>query len=231
MSRNRFGRITAFALVIAVSASLFLTVHGVVYQTVLAPGDSAGFSVKGPFSENVTKTELLVLSVIGTRLTANFTDTYLDGSQAADTFYLDIATGERNSTVPGASLIFAVGTNLSPGDRLNGNDPYVVDRQETLDCGGQRRDTVVSSYSSGGLSILSNWDRSTGLLCLFIEDDPTTSDPVDLRLAMTETSLWGAESVFLSDVLSVGPFLVVAAIVLVGLFLFYRSRRSRRKSV
>ncbi len=175
-------------IVLFLAPHLPLGVSGVSYTTSLQTGDQAVYKVQGSYSENVSTTEMVVLSVEGTNLTVSFKDRYIDNDTRVDYFWLHLETGRRNSS----NLIFAVATGLVPGDPIpNGPDPAItLDYEGTSLCGAAQRTTNHASYSvtilSGTRVLSAYWDRASGVLCDLSWQDPGGT----LSLRMINTNLW-----------------------------------------
>ena len=198
-------------------------VPGIAYSTQLQPMDTVLYKVSGKYSENVSTTEMVVLTVQGTNLTASFKDRYYDGDERVDAFWIDLATGQRNSS----NLIFAVGTGLNPGDQIpNGsNSTVLIDHEEMRDCGGASRLTGYARYQYDtriGTQILQGyWDKKSGAMCDFSLQDPGGA----LSLHMMSTNLWSPDTPWWSALL---PWFLLS-ILAIPLLLIVVVRGGRRR--
>ena len=211
---------------------------GASYTTPLQTGDSALYKVSGSYNETVDTTEMRVLSVQFSNLTASFRDHYYDGEEVVDAFWLDLATGRRNSS----NLIFAIGAGLNSGDAVPnfGGPSVTVSREETHDCGGIVRRTNYATYNRveigiGTQTLQFYWEKATGVLCDFYLQDPGGN----LNLKMLSTSIYfpGDGQNAPTDGQPSFSYLVLAliGILIVALFLLVwtrgRARRRRRARV
>jgi hypothetical protein len=199
------------------------------YSTPLQPGNSALYEVSGNYSENVTTTEMVVVTINGPNVTASFKDRYLDLSESTSGFWIDVASGQRNSS----NFIFAIGAELRPRDLIpNGSDPPItVQIEQTRACGSAQRLTNYATYQVaiviGTRTVQAYWDRTSGVACAFSFRDPGG----ELSLNMTSTSLWAPDAPASpgDGRLNLVPWLLLAivAIPLVLLLVFRVGKRTK----
>jgi len=204
----------------------------VVYSTPLQPGNNALYQVSGSYSENVNTTEMAVLAVNGLNITATFKDRYYDLTETVSGFWLDIASGQRNSS----NLIFAIGAGLNPGDTIpdGPSPPISIQSEQTRGCGGAQRLTNYATFQVtimiGTRTVQGYWDKTSGVVCSFSFQDPGG----ELNLNMTGTSLW-APSVPAGPGggrLDLVPWVLLAiAAIPVVLLLYFRAGKRARKRV
>jgi len=202
----------------------------VLYSTPLQPGNSALYQVSGSYSENVVTTEMTVLTVNGLNITAAFKDKYSDLSESVSAFWIDLASGNRNSS----NLIFAIGAALSLGDPVpDGPNPSItIQTEQTRDCGGFQRLTNYATFQVeipiGTRTVEGYWDRSTGTMCVFSFQDPGGQ----LNLSMVSTNVWSTSTPSGTDESSSNPVpwvLLSIAAVPILLLIFFRARKRARK--
>lgn len=205
----------------------------VVYSTPLQPGNNALYQVSGSYSENVNTTEMAVLAVNGLNITATFKDRYYDLTETVSGFWLDIASGQRNSS----NLIFAIGAGLNPGDTIpdGPSPPISIQSEQTRGCGGAQRLTNYATFqvtiAIGTRAVQGYWDKTSGIMCSFYFQDPGG----ELSMDMISTSLWAPTTPGGPDGGRLDPvpwvLLAVAAIPLALLAFFRVRKRTPRKRV
>jgi len=176
---------SALILLHAIALSAVQPVQAAGYVPGLALGQSATFSVSGPLSEGVVRTEMQVVRIEGANLTVSFTDYFENEAGPTDSFWIDLATGSGNS----GAFRFAIGANLSLGDPLYQNSQATILRTEVVPCGSGDRSTNYAEIAGEvpGQIVVAHWDRTTGIMCNLRK---TNQDGQYFYHNMTATSLW-----------------------------------------
>jgi hypothetical protein len=220
--------IAGLVLSITIIGSSVLPGSALSYYTPLKQGDSAYYAISGNYgyipSEPVT--QMTVLGVSGTNVTASFVYFYPDG-HIRPTLWIDVFTGQRyNST---STFFFAITPGLQVHDPIfNTWTNITIVAQNTLTCGGLSRQQVGAQFIVlSGLSISMAWDRATGVLCGYQYND---NQGRTLSLSMLNTTLWGSATTSPLDPFTVGAEIsAFLGLPLLAVIMFVYFRRTRRK--
>jgi len=228
--------VATIVLGLAVFASFIPPGFALTYYTPLKPGDSAYYSISGNFGyiPGDPVTQMRVLSVSGTNVTASFTNFFPDG-RIAPNFWIDVFSGQRyNST---STFFFAITPGLQVHDPVfNTWGNVTIVAQNTLGCGGYNRQAVGAQFlllSGGtGFTIRLAWDMTTGALCGYSYGPD--SQGRTLGLSMLNTTLWGPGATRALDPFTVGAevsaFLGLPLLAVIMFVYFRGTRRKRRGS-
>jgi len=200
------------------------------YYTPLKPGDSAYYSISGNYGyiPGELVTQMKVLGVTGTNVTASFVNFFPDG-HISPNFWIDVFSGQRyNST---STFFFAIAPGLQVHDPIfNTWTNITVVAQNTLTCGGVPREAVGSQFfilSGPTPTVRLAWDRATGALCGYSYSD---SQGKLLTLSMINTTLWGSATASPLDPFTVGAEIsAFLGLPLLAVIMFVYFRRTRRK--
>jgi hypothetical protein len=195
-----------------------------IYRPGVKAGDGAWYGYSG--IDVPLKLHLVVLSVAGTVVNANFTNYYSDGNANSSTVFLDIFSGDTNtSSAPFATnVLFATGTGLRAGDSVYNKYVATIVSVQTQPCGGVSRSLDYIAFS-GSVAVQLYWDQNTGLMCKFNDNMSSES------LILFNSTLWDSHpqptDAFLVG-FEVSTFLGAPLVVLI-VFVFLRKRRRARK--
>jgi hypothetical protein len=197
------------------------------YSTALKGGESASYTLY--YKSYVLGSQMLILGVSGTRVTANFQG-YPQFGITIGTIQLDIFSGLTNSSI--SSLFFAVGSGLNTGDPIFDSYPVSITAQRSYTCGagGQTRQQVYTRFPSSdqSQSVQISWDQSTGLMCNY-QANYVSNNTVALGLILAGTSVWGSSSSALDPFVygQVLPSLFGLVLVVLVLLVYFRRRKRR----
>ena len=224
--------VATLVLGLTILASFIPSGFALTYYTPLKRDDSAYYAISGNFGyiPGQPVTQMKVLSVSGTNVTASFTNFFPDG-RIAPNFWIDVFSGQRyNST---STFFFAVTPGLQVHDPIfNTWGNVTIVAQNTLGCGGYNRPAAGAQFLIfGGPTIRLAWDEATGALCGYSYDD---SQGRSLSLSMLNTTLWGPGATRALDPFTVGAeisaFLGLPLLAVIMFVYFRGTRRKRRGS-
>jgi hypothetical protein len=191
-------------------------------------GDSAYYELSGTygFSPSNPETQMKVLGVTGTNITAGFTNFWPDGIVTSNVYWLDVFTGQvRNAS---SNLFFAVTPGLQLYDPIFNGASITVTSQQSILCGGVSRQVVVAQFTKTSQNVAIAWDQSTGAMCRL-----NASDQYQFRtlsMGMKNTTIWGSAS-NPQDAFTVAANVTAAlGLPLVALIVFVYLRRRRARS-
>lgn len=228
MGRTSAVDFVLLVLLVALSASLIYPALGVKYNPGLQAGEGAFYAISGNYGYIPTEpvTQMTVLSVSGTVVTASFVNFYPDGHIAPD-FWLDVFTGSRYNAT--SLFFFAVASGLQRGDPIfNGWSNFTVLAAQSFSCGGVSRSSVGTQYSPDGQVVRAIWDQSTGVLCSYSINDLTGTGKT-LELDMINSTIWSRPGPF--DAYAVGAEISLIfglPLVAIIVIIYFRRRRARR---
>lgn len=203
------------------SASLIFPAFGVKYTPGLQAGVSAFYSLSGTYgyapSEPVT--QMKVLSVIGTNVSASFSNFFPDGQVSPD-FWIDVFSGQGGNS--SSNFFFAAASGLRVSDPIFNGWPVTINGQQSSVCGGVSRQVVSASFIRNYQRVSAIWDQSTGALCSYGANNDRGGT---LLLIMTNTTLWSPSTRI--DPYVIADIFAVAGLPLVGLVVFIYVRRKR----
>ncbi len=135
---------------VLLSTSLVFPAAGVRYTPGLQVGDSAFYSLSGNYGYIPTEpvTQMKVLSVSGTNVSASFVNFYPDG-HISPSFWIDVFSGQRYNLT--STFYFAISSGLQRGDHIfDGWSNATVTTEQNFTCGGVSRFTLGPSSSLPG---------------------------------------------------------------------------------
>ena len=199
------------------------------YRVGLKTGDSAYYELSGTygFSSTQPETQMSVLGVAGTNITAGFSGFWPDGLITSNVYWLDVFTGQvRNSS---SNLFFSVTPGLLLYDPIFNGANITITSQQAILCGGATRQIVTASFTKTSQNVAIGWDQTTGAMCRLSANDRNQFR--FLSMAMKNTTLWGSGS-GPSDVFviagQVSAFLGLPLLALI-VFVYFRRGRARNK--
>jgi hypothetical protein len=162
------------------------------YITPLKANDSAFYLLSGNygFIPSQPVTQMKVLRVSGTNISASFINFFPDGRLSPNGFWIDIFSGQSYNFT--SNLFFAISAGLQRDSPIFNNwNNITVAAQQTLTCGGATRAFVGIGFNRYGQSVHAAWDQATGVLCGYTADD---SQRGSLSMSMINTTLWGSQT-------------------------------------
>jgi hypothetical protein len=224
--RNGVAACAALALGVLLFASLVFSVVGVKYTSGLQAGESAFYSISGNYGyiPTVPVTQMRLLSVSGTNVSASFVNFFPDGHISSN-FWIDVFTGQRYNVT--SAFYFALASGLNHGDPIfNGWSNITILATQSFQCGGVSRPTVGTQYSPDGAVVRAIWDQSTGVLCSYALTDVAGRT---LQLNMINSTMWSQTAAV--DPITIGAevsSLFGLPLVAIILFVYFRRRRARK---
>jgi len=209
------------------STSLVYPAVGVKYTPGLLVGDSAFYSLAGNYGYIPTEpvTQMKVLSVIGTNVSASFVNFYPDGHISPD-LWIDVFSGQRYNL--SSTFYFAISSGLKHGDQIfSGWSNATVTTEQNFQCGGLSRFTLGVQFFPPGKTVVVIWDQATGAMCYYRATDNQSGET--LYVTMINSTLWSKPTV--ADPLTVGAeisALVGLPLVAIILFVYFRRKRARK---
>ena len=185
---------------------------------------SAFYSLSGNYGYVLSEpvTQMKVLSVSGTNVSASFSNFFPDG-QVSPNFSIDVFSGWNGNS--SSNFFFAAASGLQLSDPIFYGWSITINSQQSLQCGGVSRQVVSAQFSRNGQSIVVIWDQSTGALCRYNAGNNQGGRALFVSMAMTNTTLWSPSS--LVDPFVIADIFAVAGLPLVGLVVFVYVRRKR----
>jgi hypothetical protein len=222
-------------LALAVSAIMLQSfappIHAVnSYHAGLVTGDSAYYELSGTygFSPSNAETQMRVLGVTGTNITAGFSNFWPDGLVTSNVYWLDVFTGQvRNAS---SNLFFAVTPGLQLYDPIFNGAAITVTSQQSILCGGVSRQVVVAQFTKTSQNVAIAWDQSTGVMCRLNANDQFQFRT--LSMGMKNTTIWGSAS-NPQDAFTIAANVSAALglpLVALIIFVYLRRRRARPPS-
>jgi len=223
----RPARVVACAVLVlgvVLSASLVFPAMGVQYTPGLQAGESAFYSLSGNYGYVLSEpvTQMKVLSVSGTNVSASFSNFFPDG-HVSPSFWIDVFSGlDTNSS---SNFFFAAASGLRVSDPIFNGWPITISGQQSLLCGGVSRQAMSAQFFRNGESVTVIWDQSTGALCRYGANNNRGGS---VFLTMTNSTLWGPSAAV--DPFVIADIFAVAGLPLLGLvvFVYVRRKRTRR---
>jgi hypothetical protein len=198
------------------------------YHAGLKTGDRAYYELNGTygFSPSRPETQMNVLGVTGTNITAGFSNFWPDGLITSNVYWLDVFTGQvRNAS---SNLFFAVTPGLQLYDPIFNGASITITSQQALLCGGASRQVVIAQFTKTNQNVAIAWDQSTGAMCRL-----NVSDLYQFRIlsmGMKNTTIWGSASTP-QDAFAIAANVTAAlGLPLVALIVFVYLRRRRARS-
>lgn len=209
------------------SAVLVSPTFAVSYSTSLNPGDAVMYSLSGSNRFGTNNVQMKVLSVTGTRVTANFTD-YPPSAFPAGNMWIDVFAG--GSSTPASNLFFTVSSGLRSGDPIFNNWTITVLSQQTNICGGQSRPLIYTQFQRQGQLVQAAWDQNSGVICNYSATDQGASSGT-LGFTLVNATMWTSSSP--TDVSTIAAEVSAALglpLVVLILFVYFRKRKARKFS-
>ncbi len=209
------------------SASLVFPAFGVKYTPGLQAGVSAFYSLSGNYGYVLSEpvTQMKVLSVSGTNVSASFSNFFPDGQVSPD-FWIDVFSGQSANS--SSNFFFAAASGLRFSDPIFNGWSITISGEQSLLCGGVSRQVVSAQFSRNGQSVVVIWDQSTGALCRYGAGNNQGARALSVSMTMTNTTLWGPSATVdpfvIADIFAVAGLPLVALVV----FIYVRRRRTRR---
>src|SRR6266700_4645373 len=222
------------AIVLFVSIlSLFHPGLALTYTTNLTAGDQASYALAGTygFYPSQPSTQLNILSVSGTNVTAGFTQFFPDGILTSNVYWVDIDSGTiRNAS---STILFAVAPGLQFNDPIYNGWNIKIKEEQTISCGGAARQIEITEFypyvNGQTYTVRIGWDQNTGIMCRYISANSDQSRV--LSMGMSNTTLWSPTPpapdpfAILADVsAAIGLPLIVLVV-----YVYYRKRRARKR--
>jgi len=211
------------ALGVVLSVSLVFPAMGVKYTPGLQTGESAFYSLSGNYGYVLTEpvTQMKVLSVSGTNVSASFSNFFPDG-HVSPAIWIDVFSGQGDNS--SSNFFFAAASGLQVSDPIFNGWSIMISGQQSLLCGGVSRTVVSTQFFRNGQSVAALWDQSTGALCRYGANGNLGS----ILLTMTNTTLWGSNTAV--DPYVIADIVAVTGLPLVGLvvLVYVRRKRARR---
>jgi hypothetical protein len=211
------------------SASLVFPVLAVKYNPGLQGGEGAFYSLAGNYGYIPTQpvSQMQVLSVSGTNVTASFVNFYPDG-HISPNFWVDVFSGQRYNRT--STFFFAVASGLLVGDGIFNNWSNVtIQAARAFACGGVTRPSIGTTIYTSDSTVNIIWDQATGVLCDYSSTGFTNGKV--LEITMLNSTIW-------SHTASTDAFTAAAEIsallglplVAIVLFVYVRRRRTRKNT-
>jgi hypothetical protein len=222
----------AFALAIILLGSFAPPVFApaVAYTTPLKPNDSAYYLLTGNygFIPSQTTTQMKVLRVSGTNISASFVNFFPDGHLSPYGFWIDIFSGQTYNFT--SNFYFAVAAGLQRDSPIFNNWINItVAAEQTYACGGSNRALIGIRFTRWGQTVQATYDQATGALCGYNSDDPQRGN---LHLNMINTTLWGSQlNRGAPDPLTIGAeisAILGLPLVAIIVFVYFRKKRIAR---
>lgn len=199
------------------------------YRAGLMTGDSAYYELSGNygFSPNNPETQMRVLSVTGTNITAGFPNFWPDGLVTSNVYSIDVFTGQaRNAS---SNLFFAVTPGLQLYDPIFNGASITITSQQSILCGGASRQVVIAQFTKTSQNVAIAWDQSTGAMCRLSANDQYQFRT--LSMGMKNTTIWGSAPTP-PDAFAIAANVTAALglpLVALIVFVYLRRRRARPK--
>ncbi|MGB5924595.1 MAG: hypothetical protein WBH01_00665 [Dehalococcoidia bacterium] len=161
--------------------------------------------------------KLEFLSIDGTIADVRATLHISDGTEHSDTGPIDVVSG---SEVPALAGI-AISANRTTGDSvyIAGYGNVAIEGEATRTYAGATRTVVYAGFSQNETQATYYWDKLTGVMV----ELSSTSPGITATAKATETNMWGAAAVGMPW----WPWIIVAAVAVVGVAIFFVRRRRR----
>lgn len=181
----------------------------------------------------------IVVTISGTKITFERVVHYKDGNETKSVEYVDVVNGRSSAN---GSLMF-IPSNLQKNDlvRASLTDFHPINETIRRTCMGATRDmnhldgsgTTYGESSATVATVSYDWDKATGILCerlitlvtygeVYTTAFQTYEKIVDTNIAWTDTGTP------LSPATSIS-ILIVLALILIGLFVWRRKKRRRKR--
>ena len=215
------------ALGVVLSASLVFPVLGVKYTPGLQSGEGAFYSISGNYGYIPTQpvSQMKVLSVSGTNVSASFVNFYPDG-HISPNFWVDVFSGQRYNRT--STFFFAVASGLLVGDGIFNNWSNVtIAAARAFSCGGVMRPSIGTTIYTSDSTVNIIWDQATGVLCDYSVTGFTNGK--GLEIVMLNSTIWSQTAPI--DTYTVAAeisALVGLPLVAIVLFVYFRRKRARK---
>jgi len=207
------------------SGSLVFPAFGVKYTPGLQAGEGAFYALSGNYGYIPTEpvSEMKVLSVSGTNVSASFVNFFPDG-HINPNFWIDIFSGQRYNHT--STFYFTVASGLQKGDAIfNGWSNVTIVAAQPSTCGGVTRPSVGSHFYTPDSTVNIIWDQATGVLCDYSVTGFTNGELLEIQ--MLNSTIWNQTAPI--DTYTVAAeisALVGLPLVAIILFVYFRRKRA-----